>query len=106
MLFISSSKLFSFPIYRGGFRVQKKVVTNFCKIDTIYINVIALIFVVIIIIANVTTLFCFDIFSDYSMICANVGSIRDPLKQDLALEFYRKQNKYISFLTETHIKHD
>ena len=61
MLFISSSKLFSFPIYRGGFRVQKKVVTNFCKIDTIYIKVIALIFVVIIvviiIIANVAVLF-------------------------------------------------
>ena len=46
---------------RGGFRVQKEVVTNFCKIDTIYIKVIALIFVVIIIIANVATLFCFDI---------------------------------------------
>ena len=50
---------------RGGFRVQKKVVTNFCKIDTIYIEVIALIFVVIvvviIIIANVATLFCFEI---------------------------------------------
>ena len=46
---------------RGRFRVQKKVVTNFCKIDTIYIKVIALIFVVIIIIVNVATLFCFDI---------------------------------------------
>ena len=45
---------------RGGFRVQKKVVTNFCKIDTTYIKVIALIFVivvVIIIIANVAILF-------------------------------------------------
>ena len=40
------------------------------------------------------------------MIYANVGSIRDPLKQDLILDFYRKQNKYISILTETHIKHD
>ena len=51
---------------QGGFRVQKKVVTNFCKIDTIYIKVIALIFVVIvvviIIIANVAILFCFEIF--------------------------------------------
>ena len=36
------------------------------------------------------------------MIYANVGSIRDPLKQDLALDFYRKQNKYISIFTETH----
>ena len=36
----------------------------------------------------------------------NVGGIRDSLKQDLALEFCRKQNKYISILTETHIKHD
>ena len=40
------------------------------------------------------------------MIYATVGSIRDPLKQDLALDFYRKQNKYISILTETHTKHD
>ena len=50
---------------RGGFRVQKMVVTNFCKIDIIYIKVIALIFVVvavvIIIIANVAILFCFEI---------------------------------------------
>ena len=52
-------------VSRGGFRVQKRVVTNFCKIDTIYIKVIALIFVVvvavIIIIANVAILFCFEI---------------------------------------------
>ena len=44
--------------------MQKKVVTNFCKIDTIYIKVIALIFVivvVIIIILNVAILFCFEI---------------------------------------------
>ena len=40
------------------------------------------------------------------MIYANVGCIRDPLKQDLALDFYRKRNKCISILTETHIKHD
>ena len=40
------------------------------------------------------------------MIYVNVGSIRDPLKQDLALDFYRKQNKYMSILTKTHIKHD
>ena len=47
--------------YRGGFRVQKKVVTNFGKIDTIYIKFLALIFVVvavvIIIIVNVVILF-------------------------------------------------
>ena len=40
------------------------------------------------------------------MICANVSGIRDPWKQDLALAFCRKQIKYISILTETHIKHD
>ena len=40
------------------------------------------------------------------MIYANVGGIKDPLKQDLALKFCRKQNKYIRILTETHIKHD
>ena len=50
-------------ICRGGFRVQKKVVTNFCKIDAIYIKVIALIFVatvVVIIIIAVSILFCFE----------------------------------------------
>ena len=45
--------------------MQKKVVTNFCKIYNIYIKVIALIFVVIvvvvIIIVNVAILFCFEI---------------------------------------------
>ena len=45
--------------------MQKKVVTNFRKIDTIYVKVIALIFVVnvvvIIIIANVAILFCIEI---------------------------------------------
>ena len=48
--------------------MQNKVVTNFCKIDSSYITVIALIFViivmiivVIIIIVNVAILFCFDI---------------------------------------------
>ena len=50
---------------RGGVRVKKKMVTNFCKIDTIYVKVIAFIFVVIvvviIIIANVAILFCFEI---------------------------------------------
>ena len=40
------------------------------------------------------------------MIYANVDGIKDPLKQDLALKFCRKQNKYISILTETHIRHD
>ena len=40
------------------------------------------------------------------MICANVGCIRDPLKQDLVLEFCRKQNRDNSILTETHINHD
>ena len=69
--------------------------TNFSKIDTIYIKVIALIFVVIvvviIIIANVAIPFLLWNFSSYSMIYASVGSIRDPLKQDLALDFYRKQ---------------
>ena len=40
------------------------------------------------------------------MIYDNVGGIRDPLKQDLGLEFCRKINKYIIVLTETHINHD
>ena len=40
------------------------------------------------------------------MIYANIGGIRDPLKQDLALGFCRNQNKHFSILTETHINHD
>ena len=39
------------------------------------------------------------------MIYANVGCIRDPLKQDLVLEFCRKQYKDNSISTETHINH-
>ena len=35
------------------------------------------------------------------MICANVGGIRDAVKQDLVLEFCRSQNKDICILTET-----
>ena len=58
------AKLTSY-LLRGGFRVQNKVVTNFYKIDTSYIIIIALIFVfivvVIIIIVNVAILFCFEI---------------------------------------------
>ena len=40
------------------------------------------------------------------MIYDHIGGIRDPLKQDMALEFCRNQNKVISILTETHISHD
>ena len=39
------------------------------------------------------------------MIYANVVCIIDPLKQDQALEFCKKQNKDISILTETRINH-
>ena len=35
-----------------------------------------------------------------------IGGIRDPLKQDLALEVCRNQNKLISILSWTHINHD
>ena len=40
------------------------------------------------------------------MIYDNVGVIRDPFKQDLALAFCRKKKKYISVLTKAHINHD
>ena len=40
------------------------------------------------------------------MMYDHTGDIKDPLKQDLALEFCRNQNKVISILTEAHIKHD
>ena len=89
--------------------MQKNVVTNFCKIDAIYVKVITLIFVVIvvviIIIANVAILFCFEILVVTSWYMPMLVA-SETLKQDLALDLYRKQNKYISILTETHIKHD
>ena len=40
------------------------------------------------------------------MIYANVGDIKDPLTQNLALEFYIKQIKDMNILTEIHINHD
>ena len=40
------------------------------------------------------------------MIYDHVGGIRYPLKQNLALEFCRNQNKVISILSETHINHN
>ena len=40
------------------------------------------------------------------MIYDNFGDIRDTLKEDLALEFWRKRNKDINIITETHIHHD
>ena len=36
----------------------------------------------------------------------NAGGIRDPLKQDLTLDFCRKKHKDIRLLTETHFNHD
>ena len=40
------------------------------------------------------------------MLYANVGGIKDSMKQELALEFCRSQNKDISILAETHINQD
>ena len=40
-----------------------------------------------------------------NMIYDHVGAVRDPLKQDLALEFCWNQNKIITLLNETHINH-
>ena len=40
------------------------------------------------------------------MIYGNAGGIRDPSKQDLALEFCRKQNSSIIILTETYMNDD
>ena len=41
----------------------------------------------------------------YSMIHNQIGGIRDPFKQDVALDFCKNQNKVISISTETHINH-
>ena len=40
------------------------------------------------------------------MIYDNFNGIRDPLKQNLALQFCRNRNKDVSTLTETHINLD
>ena len=40
------------------------------------------------------------------MIYDNFGGIRDPLKQNLALQFCRNRNKDLSILTGTHINLD
>ena len=40
------------------------------------------------------------------MIYVNFGGTRDPLKQNLALQFWRNRNKDVSILTETHINLD
>ena len=40
------------------------------------------------------------------MIFDHVRGIKDALKQDLALEFCRNQNRIIIILTETHINYD
>ena len=40
------------------------------------------------------------------MIYVNFGGIRDPLKQNLALQFCRNRNKDVIILTETHINLD
>ena len=40
------------------------------------------------------------------MIYDNFGGIRDPLKQNLTLQFYRNRNKDVSILSETHINLD
>ena len=37
---------------------------------------------------------------------ANVGGIRDPVKQEITLEFWRNENKDICILSKTHINHE
>ena len=40
------------------------------------------------------------------MLYANVGGIRNPVKQEITLEFCKDQNKNICILAETHINHE
>ena len=40
------------------------------------------------------------------MLYAKVGGIRNPVKQEITLEFCRSQNKDICILGETHIGHE
>ena len=44
-------------------------------------------------------------FNGYCLIYDHIDGMRDPLKQDLLLGYYKNQNKVISILTETHINH-
>ena len=50
--------------------------------------------------------FSISLFSDCRMIYDNVGGIKEPLKQDLVLEFCRSQKKDIFILSETHVNQD
>ena len=45
-------------------------------------------------------------FNGYSMIYANAGDLKDPLKQDLAHEFCWNKNKDFSILNKPYINHD
>ena len=40
------------------------------------------------------------------MLYASVGGIRDPVKQDITLEFCKSENKDICILAESHISHE
>ena len=40
------------------------------------------------------------------MLYANVGGIRDPVKQETVIEFCKSQNKDICILTKTHIDNE
>ena len=40
------------------------------------------------------------------MLYANVGVIRNPVKQEITLEFCRNQKRDICILSETHINHE
>ena len=40
------------------------------------------------------------------MLYVNVGGIRDPVKQEIKLEFCRNQNKDICISSETHMNHE
>ena len=40
------------------------------------------------------------------MLYANVGGIRDPVKQEITLEYCRNQNEDICILSETNINHE
>ena len=45
-------------------------------------------------------------FNGYSMLYPNVGVIRNPVKQEITLEFCRNQKRDICILSEAHINHE
>ena len=63
--FVETKKKKNQEVGMGGLRVQKKVVTNFYKIDIIYITVITIIFAVIVVMIVISIINTVDVAFGY-----------------------------------------